>query len=283
MRLKEKLSLGFLLVSMLPLMVSFFISNSINKQAYEIFQQVGGENLPGTVAMARMASELYRTEYLLHEYSSRQDDEIRQAIETSLAALDTQAVTHTLYHHAEQLETEDTRALSEFNRLAGQYLLLVNNGSDKEALDAVLEKIDSLLQQFSRDVAPHLAKDIADSVGKVKSVHDIEQKSRYILFGSAGIILVLAMLLSLYLARRIAAPLRELTDAVEQAAECDFDRRVPVHTRDEVGELARAFNQMAENLSRTHDELLESHRRLEEDIAVKKRLVEELERRDRGA
>jgi signal transduction histidine kinase len=45
-------------------------------------------------------------------------------------------------------------------------------------------------------------------------------------------------------------PVRELTDASRALAAGDLSRRVPVRSRDEVGELSTAFNQMAENLQR---------------------------------
>jgi signal transduction histidine kinase len=50
------------------------------------------------------------------------------------------------------------------------------------------------------------------------------------------------------LSRRLVAPLRQLTAAAEAMAEGDLSQRVQVRTRDETGELAQAFNQMAADL-----------------------------------
>ncbi|MFI7546011.1 sensor histidine kinase [Actinoplanes sp. NPDC049599] len=44
-------------------------------------------------------------------------------------------------------------------------------------------------------------------------------------------------------------PLREMTDAAQAMAHGDYTRRVRATSRDEVGELARAFNQMAADLA----------------------------------
>jgi len=67
----------------------------------------------------------------------------------------------------------------------------------------------------------------------------------------AGLLaVVLAILLGLMLARQMTAPLRALTAAAEEMAAGDLAQRVTVRTHDEVGELGRAFNTMAEALQR---------------------------------
>lgn len=60
--------------------------------------------------------------------------------------------------------------------------------------------------------------------------------------------MVLALLLSQVLAHGMTRPLREMTGAVRAMAKGDYSRRVRATTRDEVGELAQAFNQMASDL-----------------------------------
>jgi histidine kinase len=65
-----------------------------------------------------------------------------------------------------------------------------------------------------------------------------------------------ALLVSLFLSRRIVAPVRTLTDASQHIAEGHYDKRVDVHGKDEIAQLAARFNQMAEQL-----EQVESMRR----------------------
>lgn len=57
-----------------------------------------------------------------------------------------------------------------------------------------------------------------------------------------------ALLLTQLLARGMTSPLREMTAAARTMATGDYSRRVTASSRDEVGELARAFNTMAGDL-----------------------------------
>ncbi|MBI4216448.1 MAG: HAMP domain-containing protein [Chloroflexi bacterium] len=74
---------------------------------------------------------------------------------------------------------------------------------------------------------------------------------------TAGAGVLVALGLSLYLARQTVAPLQRLTLAAQAIAGGDRAQRVAVASRDEVGQLAAAFNTMAEALAR--DEELRRH------------------------
>src|SRR6202012_2494347 len=58
-----------------------------------------------------------------------------------------------------------------------------------------------------------------------------------------------------FLVRKITEPLRELRTVAEAVGHGDFTRRVAVHSRDECGELAVAFNQMTENIEQSQAQL----------------------------
>ena len=62
---------------------------------------------------------------------------------------------------------------------------------------------------------------------------------------------VLALVIVRFLARGMTSPLREMADAAGAMAKGDYERRVTATSRDEVGTLARAFNQMAAELAET--------------------------------
>ena len=60
---------------------------------------------------------------------------------------------------------------------------------------------------------------------------------------------VVAIILSLYLSRSVVAPLSAMSLATQRIAEGRYDERVQVPGEDELAQLARHFNQMAEKLN----------------------------------
>ncbi len=60
-----------------------------------------------------------------------------------------------------------------------------------------------------------------------------------------------ALLVTLALSRRILGPIEALTNVARRMQNGDLTERVEVQSQDEIGELARAFNAMADGLART--------------------------------
>ena len=75
----------------------------------------------------------------------------------------------------------------------------------------------------------------------VSSVH------RYLIWASVAAIL-LAVSLSFLLVKRVLGPLTQMTSITREIASGDYSGRAPIKTQDEVGQLAVAFNRMAESL-----------------------------------
>lgn len=65
--------------------------------------------------------------------------------------------------------------------------------------------------------------------------------------------LVISVLLSFLLAKTMITPIERLTDAAERVADGDFSRKISVSSRDEIGILTSAFNDMAQQLKDTLD------------------------------
>src|SRR5690625_6459770 len=58
--------------------------------------------------------------------------------------------------------------------------------------------------------------------------------------------LISSLLITQFLARGMTRPLREMTAAARSMARGDYTTRVHTHSQDEVGQLAEAFNSMAQ-------------------------------------
>jgi signal transduction histidine kinase len=64
---------------------------------------------------------------------------------------------------------------------------------------------------------------------------------------------LIASVSSILLARRITNPLQALTRGVAAVGQGDLTQRINIETKDELGELARAFNEMTQQLARVRD------------------------------
>lgn len=79
--------------------------------------------------------------------------------------------------------------------------------------------------------------------------HFLRQQYRTLL-AAAGIVIAASALLSLFMARRMVRPLRDLALATRRLASGDYRARAPVASDDELGEVARDFNSMAQTLEK---------------------------------
>ncbi len=70
---------------------------------------------------------------------------------------------------------------------------------------------------------------------------------------AGGIAAVVALLLGSLLFFQIVSPVQRLTTAAQKIAAGDLQQRIPTQSRDEIGTLAIAFNQMADSLARHED------------------------------
>lgn len=82
-------------------------------------------------------------------------------------------------------------------------------------------------------------------------IHDMFLTSihHYLLWASLAALL-LAFVLSYLLTRRVLKPLAQMNDATRDVASGSYSARVDVVTSDEVGQLGKSFNQMADSLER---------------------------------
>lgn len=93
-------------------------------------------------------------------------------------------------------------------------------------------------------------------------------------------VVLLVVPCSLIATRRVVAPLHQLARAARDLANGALDARAPVHSLDEFGQVAHAFNGMADQVTRTQRALLELNAELERRVAQRTRDLEEQAARD---
>jgi len=95
------------------------------------------------------------------------------------------------------------------------------------------------------------------------SRRELEELIRFIvrtgIFVSAGGIL-LALVLAWWATARVTRPVQRLAEGAREVAAGNWDAHVEVASRDEIGELARAFNRMTQQIREQRDRLLQAER-----------------------
>jgi len=92
------------------------------------------------------------------------------------------------------------------------------------------------------------------------------------------IISILLVLIVIFMAQRITAPLRSLGETVSRISAGDLDASAPVTSNDEVGALATAFNSMTEKLRQTLaglQEELRERKMVQDELLQFKRIMDE--------
>jgi len=89
--------------------------------------------------------------------------------------------------------------------------------------------------------------------------------------GIAALCALFLLGLLAFVARRITRPLAVMVDATGKIAQGDLRHRVDLEGRDEIGQLARAFNLMTDELSLAHEDLTQWGRTLEQRVEERTR------------
>ena len=96
-----------------------------------------------------------------------------------------------------------------------------------------------------------------------------------------------AWLIGVFLSRVISGPIHKLQVGAEIIGRGNLDYKVAMDTRDEIGQLSRAFDKMCTDLKESHANLKDSHKQLEKKVqertvelsSTNKKLQEEIEQR----
>lgn len=89
---------------------------------------------------------------------------------------------------------------------------------------------------------------------------EVQAHIRDVAFGVAGLGIIFAVLVSLWIAIRVSRPIEQLARAAGEVAAGDWETRVDIHSFDEVGALARSFNNMTRQLSEQRERLVQTER-----------------------
>ena len=81
-----------------------------------------------------------------------------------------------------------------------------------------------------------------------------------LMLGITGVVILLVAIISHFIGKNLANPIKTLVRFTQRVAEGDLDGQCKVKTHDEIGELATAFNQMTQDLRDSRVELIQAER-----------------------
>jgi two-component system, OmpR family, sensor kinase len=137
--------------------------------------------------------------------------------------------------------------------------LLLADAAGRIVYDSQDQQVDQQLSRNDLALALPLAADGGRVVGYLLVRHgagsqlappeqDFLDRINQALLLAAGLALLVGVILGALLARTLAAPIQAVATTAGSIAAGDLSQRAPVHGAEETQDLARSFNQMAENL-----------------------------------
>ncbi len=75
-----------------------------------------------------------------------------------------------------------------------------------------------------------------------------------------GGVILLGLVLGWWISARVTRPIEELAAGAREVAAGHWETRVEVHSRDEIGQLAEAFNEMTRQLAEQRERLVQTER-----------------------
>ncbi len=96
----------------------------------------------------------------------------------------------------------------------------------------------------------------------LEALDDQVRRTGFVLILIGAVVLLFGTLGATLLARRVTKPIKELADGTVRIASGDFSHRIAIDSRDEIGHLARDFNDMTGKLQQTQEAIEVANRKL---------------------
>lgn len=151
------------------------------------------------------------------------------------------------------VETISSELLAQWSELCGaEVSFRAPRQSSPGALDRVVRRLEGLELLVSASLAAE---------------HAASAHSRHKLLTAGGIALALAFAVSIFVSRGLVRPILEIQGAIVRMGQGDLDVRTWSRRSDEIGDVARAFDQMLERLRGYRSQVDSQHRTLETHVA----------------
>lgn len=268
MRLGTKIIIGFICISLLLVCIGL-ISDKFTSDIRQEQMRYVNEASEVVIYTGEMERSLFQSLIFLNtireaisaenEYSTIQ--EYPSVVEMSGKFEDELAQFEASFTNLEEVLGRNSQIPEDVSELLNSYE--VYRSIAREWLNLGSEDIDQIDRMFITSIEPYFRNNIIPEINQVRTfVLSIQQERNGVLNDSlrqAATINYLATLLSvlmaialaIYIYRSIANPLSRMSQSAQRIGEGNLDERIQITSKDELGELAEAFNTMVSGLQKT--------------------------------
>lgn len=252
MSIKKKLTASFSVVIAILLVVSIFSMIKL-KDIDEEYTFLLEDRAHKVIEVSKIQNAISLQGLNLRSYVLRQNNEDlerleqrRTTIDTTLTEVKPLFVVPQMLDEIEIIETQQKL----YAQYTNEIINFVDNNEVDKAYAVLFDKAvpaNQAMQQSIDSIVSFQTKEMNQS-----SAHATEtvNSSSIILITISIIGTIIAVLLAIYITGNISKPLRRLTDTANVIAAGDLrEENIEVRTKDEIAELATAFNTMKDNLS----------------------------------
>jgi PAS domain S-box-containing protein len=265
LRLGTKIIIGFFCVSLLLAFVGF-ISDHFTSEIRQ--EQLNSVNDASEVVIytGEMERSLFQSLIFLNgirealivekNYSTIQElpavVELKTDFEAELEQFETS------FNNLQKLLGEDELLPEDLNELYSSYE--VYKSISRQWLQLGNEDISQANLMFINSIEPYFRNNIIPEIALVRNyvlmiqeqrnqkLDDSLETAAYINYLATILSVLLALALAVYIYKSIANPLAKVSASAKKLGEGELDERIEVSSKDEIGDLAEAFNSMAEGL-----------------------------------
>jgi HAMP domain-containing protein len=144
----------------------------------------------------------------------------------------------------------------EYLDLSFEFLSLSADDDSEGAVALLNGEAREVYEDFSSDLQELVRVNNTNSIEAAERAERTFNKARSLTLTLLITTLVLSAAIAFALVRLISVPVRQLERAAHTVAEGDLDVRLDIDSKDEIGSLARSFEQMAASLRRAQQQLV---------------------------
>jgi signal transduction histidine kinase len=266
---QRKLLLGFSLMALPALLVGAeaIRSNTLEHRALQAL----GESMARTRTYAELETAMFDQSEVIWRYLSGLDPDARKEFRLTGEVVDYWQQRWRGELRPDEMELADGvgRIQQQIVRVSDSVFALVDAGQREAAYRLAQRDLKArllpALTQMNREIYRRARE--SSVKGAYARLEEILSSEGRALLAILLIVLGAGFLVSWLIARGLARPIQELTQAMAVVGSGDLDHPVKATTRDEIGDLARAFGRMTENLKtkiaqleRTQAQLVQSEK-----------------------